>query len=154
MGPEHVQAARLMAGGEPAMDRLDLAPGLVTTHNIFGEITDSAASRTALATGFKTENGNISMAADDITPLPTVLERAEAIGKATGLVTNLYLQDATPGVWAAHAPSRDGRSIAAQQAVAEVEVLLGSGRYHIFSRHRRQFPRDVSRQNSACSTVK
>ena len=40
MGPEHVQAARLMAGGELAMDRLDPAPGLVTTHNIFGEITE------------------------------------------------------------------------------------------------------------------
>lgn len=131
MGPDHVQAARLMAGGELAMDRLDSVPGLVTTFNIFGGITDSAAAATALATGFKTENGNISMAEDDVTILETVLERAEAFGKATGIVTSVYLQDATPGVWAAHWYRRNGREIAAQQAVAGVEVLLGSGRYYM-----------------------
>ncbi len=119
MGPDHVQAARLMAGGELAMDRLDLYPGYVATVNIYGGVTDSAAAGTALATGFKTANGNISMAEDDLTILETVLERAEAFGKATGLVTNLYLQDATPGVWAAHWRSRNGREIARQQADAD-----------------------------------
>ena len=99
MGPNQVQAARLMVGGELAMDRLDSAPASVSTLNVFGEITDSAAAGTALATGFKTENGNISMAADDVTPLETVMERAQARGKATGIVSNTYVQDATPGVW-------------------------------------------------------
>jgi alkaline phosphatase len=131
MGPNQVQAARLMAGGELAMDRLDSAPVTVTTHNIFGEITDSAASGTAMATGFKTDNGNISMAADDETELPTSMELARDKGMATGIVTNTYVQDATPGVWMAHTPSRDGRAIAAQQAVSGVDVLLGSGRYYM-----------------------
>ena len=29
-----------------------------------------------MATGFKTENGNISMAEDDVTPIPTSMELA------------------------------------------------------------------------------
>jgi alkaline phosphatase len=131
MGPNQVQAARLMAGDELAMDRLDPSSVTVTTHNISGGIPDSASTGTALATGFKTENGNISMAADDETVLPTSMELARDNGMATGIVTNTYVQDATPGVWLAHAPSRDGRSIAAQQAVAGMDVLLGSGRYYM-----------------------
>jgi alkaline phosphatase len=134
MGPNHVRAARLMKGVELAMDRLDSNPSLVNTTNYKGGVTDSAAGATALATGFKTANGNISMAEDDLTNLETVLQRAEAMGKATGIVTNVYLQDATPGVWAAKWPSRNGGAIALQQAdatYARVEVLLGSGRYYM-----------------------
>jgi alkaline phosphatase len=103
-----VQAAQLMAGGELMMDRLDPAPGLATAHNIFGEITDSAAAATPLATGFKTEGGNISMAADDETALASSTELARDKGMATGLITKLYFQDATPGAWLAHAPERHG----------------------------------------------
>jgi len=143
MGPNHVQAARLMKafknGGEPlAMDLLDSKPSLVNTTNYFGGVTDSAAGATALATGYKTANGNVSWRYDDAPPgvgeLYTVLEGAEAMGKATGIVTNVYLQDATPAVWAAKWRSRDGREIARQQAEAtwaRVEVLLGSGRHYM-----------------------
>ncbi len=38
---------------------------------------------------------------------PTVLERAESVGKATGLVTDLELSDATPAVFASHVEDRD-----------------------------------------------
>ena len=133
MGPLEVEAARIMAGGELALDLLDPAPAFVTTHNIDGKITDSAAAATALATGFKTANGNISMAADDVTPLPTSMELARDNGMATGIVSNVYVQDATPGVWVAHWFTRDGRAIAAQQVDAGVDVLLGSGSYYMLS---------------------
>lgn len=129
MGPEHVRAARLLdADGVLAMDRLDPAPGLMTTHDYFGGVTDSAASGTALATGVKTYYGAISVDVDG-NRLETVLERARSAGKATGLVSSVYLEDATPAVWAAHAADRgEYASIALQQSRSGVEVLLGSGR--------------------------
>jgi alkaline phosphatase len=71
------------------------------------------------------------MAEDDVTPLPTSMELARDKGMATGIVTNTYVQDATPGVWMAHTPSRDGRAIALQQRYAGMDVLLGAGRYYM-----------------------
>jgi len=143
MGPNHVQAARLMKahknGVEPlAMDLVDYEPSLANTLNFFGKVTDSAAGATALATGYKTANGNVSWRYDDAAApdglLYSVFEPAEQLGKATGIVTNVYLQDATPGVWAAKWPSRNGSAIALQQAeatYARVEVFLGSGRHYM-----------------------
>lgn len=137
MGPAHVELARRFAPGRVlAMDRLDPYPGRMSHDNIYGEVTDSAASATAMATGQKTVNGAISV---DIAghPLETAWERAEAHGKATGIVSSVFLIDATPGVWAAHAADRyDYSSIAKQQALGlgtwqdrldGVEVLLGAG---------------------------
>ena len=137
MGPAQVELARRFAPGRVlAMDRLDPNPDLMSHDNIYGEVTDSAASATAMATGQKTYNGAMSV---DVAgnPLETVWERAEAHGKATGIVSSVFLIDATPGVWAAHAADRyQYSSIANQQALGlgtwqdrldGVEVLLGAG---------------------------
>jgi alkaline phosphatase len=144
MGTAQLELARRFAAdGKLAMDRLDASPGFVTTHDALGEITDSAAAGTALATGRKTRNGAISMVPDPqdpsnpeaFVPVETAWERAEAAGKTTGILSSVYLADATPGVWAAHSTSRyNRREIALQQAAdnpaGEVEVLLGAGRRH------------------------
>lgn len=127
MGPEQVEAGRLVLGGDLVMDLLDPVPGSVNTLNVYGEITDSAASATAYATGFKTANGNISMAEDDLTVLPTSMEAAIEEGMATGILSDVYLCDATPGVWVAHAPRRSCSTIIPQQVEACVDVLLGPG---------------------------
>jgi len=137
MGPQQVDLARRFApGGELAMDRLDSAPGQMTTNDVFGGVTDSAASATAMATGRKTINGAMSVDATG-RPLETVWDRAETHGKATGIVSSVFLIDATPGVWAAHTADRYNYSdIATQQALGlgtwegrldGVEVLLGAG---------------------------
>ncbi len=137
MGPEQVDLARRLAPGRVlAMDRLDSAPGQMTHDNVYGEITDSAASATAMATGRKTINGAMSVDATG-RPLETVWDRAETNGKATGIVSSVFLIDATPGVWAAHTANRYNYSdIAKQQALGlgtwegrldGVEVLLGAG---------------------------
>lgn len=144
MGPAQLELARRFAAdGKLAMDRLDASPGFATTHNALGEVTDSAAAGTALATGRKTRNGAISMVPDPddpsnpeaFVPVETAWERAEAAGKTTGILSSVYLADATPGVWAAHSTSRyNHREIALQQAAdnpaGDVEVLLGAGRPH------------------------
>jgi alkaline phosphatase len=144
MGPAQLELARRFAAdGRLVMDRLDSSPGFATTHNSLGEITDSAAAATALATGRKTRNGAISMVPDPgdpsnpeaFVPVETAWERAEAGGKTTGILSSVYLADATPGVWAAHSTNRyNHREIALQQAAdnpaGDVEVLLGAGRPH------------------------
>jgi len=80
MGPEQVELARHFAPGRAlAMDRLDPSPGLMSHDNVFNEVTDSAASATAMATGQKTFNGAMSVGLAGH-PLETVWERAEAHG--------------------------------------------------------------------------
>jgi alkaline phosphatase len=129
MGPEQIRAGRLFArNGELALDRVDASPGMMTTHEASGEITDSAAAATALATGHKTHNYAIAVDVDG-SSLETSLERAKASGMATGILTSVYIVDATPGVWAAHAADRGSYAeIAIQQARAGVDVILGGGR--------------------------
>jgi alkaline phosphatase len=137
LGPEQVRLAREFdADGVLALDRLDANPGLMTTDDVFGEVTDSAASATAMATGYKSYYGAVSVDVDG-NPLETALERAERQGKATGIVSSVYVEDATPGVWAAHAADRgEYAGIALQQALAGVEVILGSGRQYYLPRGR------------------
>ena len=102
--------------------------GLVGTRSANSRVTDSAAGATAFASGVKTYNGAIGVGPDTV-PVATVLERAEARGKATGLVATSTITHATPAAFAAHVPDRGFHyAIAAQLAEADVDVLLGGGR--------------------------
>jgi alkaline phosphatase len=91
-------------------------------------VTDSAAGGTAIATGVKTFNGAVGIDAEE-NPVPTVLERAGQAGKATGLVTDSQVTDATPASFGAHIADRDKQSEIARQYVEESkpEVILGGG---------------------------
>jgi alkaline phosphatase len=125
MGPVHVRLARDAAGGQPLS--LDAMPfsGLVTTREIGGRITDSAAAGTALATGHKTTNGTIAMSPDG-RRLTTILEVCNQKHKSTGVVTTDALTGATPACFMVHVPDRGMRSeIALQAAESRVPVLLG-----------------------------
>ncbi len=127
-GFEHAEAGRLVKGGDLVLDQMDPNPGSMNTLNVFGEITDSAAGATAFATGCKTANGNVSMAEDDATDLETNMEVAKYDeGMATGILSSVYLCDATPGVWLAHAPRRSCSTIIPQQIDACPDVFLGPG---------------------------
>jgi alkaline phosphatase len=128
-GFDQVAAGRLLA--PLVMDQVDPSPGSVNTSNVYGGITDSAASATAYATGFKTANGNISMLEDDLTILPTNMQAAIAEGMATGILSDVYMCDATPGVWVAHAPRRSCSVIIPQQVEACVDVFLGAAKAYV-----------------------
>jgi alkaline phosphatase len=109
MGFEQVKAAGMYANGSAGTLSFESFPhrGTVTTHAAGGDVTDSAAAATAMATGIKVANGVISVALPgDGRPLETILERLAAQGKATGLVTTTYITHATPAAFAAHAPLR------------------------------------------------
>lgn len=79
--------------------------GLVTTHSASDDITDSAASATALSTGVKTNNGTIGKdpAGND---LLTMAERARRAGKKVGIVTDDLLSGATPTAFTVHNTDR------------------------------------------------
>jgi alkaline phosphatase len=133
MGLAHWSSARIASGEPLAVARLPVI-GLVDTRCLCNRVTESAAAATALATGRRTAYRFVGMAPDS-TPLPTVLEAAEARGMATGLVTTTQIVDATPAAFAAHVPSRDLRyEIASQMAARDIEVLMGGGRSAFTSR--------------------
>lgn len=79
--------------------------GLVTTQSANSTVTDSAAAGTALATGKKTRNSMLGMDADSVavTSMAKVLHDN---GWGVGLVTTVSPDDATPGAFYAHVPSR------------------------------------------------
>jgi alkaline phosphatase len=91
-------------------------------------VTDSAAGGTSIATGVKTFNGAVGIDAEE-NPVPSVLERAREAGKATGLVSNSQITDATPASFGAHIADRDKQSEIARQYIEESkpDVILGGG---------------------------
>ena len=136
MGPAHVELTRLCLGGaQLTMEEMDeTGPSYMTTYCLdretqtIHEITDSAAAGSAIATGYKTFRGAVSVDFDG-NPLETVRERAEAVGKATGIVTDVYIQDATPAVFLVHAERRgDTMAFSVAMVESDVDVLMGAGR--------------------------
>ena len=110
MGFEQVKAAGMYANGEEGTLPFEAFPfqAEATTYSANNPVTDSAAAGTALATGFKVNNGVISMAyPGDGSELYTLLEYFKDRGKSTGLVTTTYMSHATPAAFGAHEPSRN-----------------------------------------------
>ncbi|WP_082306978.1 alkaline phosphatase [Bacillus sp. FJAT-27245] len=117
---------RWFKGKESQMD--SILVGMHRTYSADTEVTDSAAAGTAMATGVKTNNGMISTSPDG-KKLKTILQAAEASGKATGLVATSTITHATPAVFASHVASRaDEASIAPQLLENDVDVVLGGGK--------------------------
>lgn len=134
MGFEQVKAAGMFATGRPGTLSFESFPffGSMHTGNAGGEVTDSAAASTAMATGIKVGNGVISMALPgNGAPLETALERFQASGKSTGLVTTTIITHATPAAFGAHEPSRHNFSGIAGDYLndSRPNVLLGGAEY-------------------------
>jgi alkaline phosphatase len=91
-------------------------------------VTDSAAGATAFASGVRTFNGAVGVDAQG-RPVPTLLERARAAGKSTGLVTTAQVTDASPAAFGAHVSDRAEQSEIARQflEVSKPDVILGGG---------------------------
>lgn len=129
MGEAQRTAARWQAVGQSGQLAMDTMPvsGWSHTGSADNPITDSAAAGTALATGFKTNNGMISIDPYSNT-LTTILEQAQDRGMAVGLVTTVQMAHATPAVFASHVLSRNEMTeIASQMIDQQVDVLLGGG---------------------------
>ncbi len=99
--------------------------GLSTTHSLNAEVTDSAASATALATGQKTNNGLVGMSAEGKN-IKNISEIAREMGKKVGIVTNDEIVGATPSAFAVHNTSRENYSeLATSFAKFKPDVLIG-----------------------------
>ena len=127
MGIGQLSAAEFTNGEESLSISNMPYKALVTTYSESAFVTDSAASGTALATGYKTNNGRISLSTSGET-LTTVVEVAEEYGASTGVVSNTRVTHATPACFMAHVSSRGMESeIAPQVLYSGVEVVLGGG---------------------------
>ena len=101
--------------------------GLNETQSANNYVTDSPAGGTALATGTRTCNGFLGVDPDTV-QLTSVLKKAQAMGKKTGIVVNTTLTEATPGAFYAGVPSRSmGYKIAEQFCESNVDVAIGAG---------------------------
>ena len=80
--------------------------GFAETVSANSSVTDSAASGTALATGFKTNNGYIGLLPDE-TVVKNLSELARESGKLVGIVTDDNIYGATPSSFVTHCISRD-----------------------------------------------
>ena len=100
---------------------------LQKTYSLDNRVTDSAASGTALATGFKTNNTMLGQLPDG-TNTESLMELAADKGKATGIVVTTYLQHATPGAFYAHVPSRHEYATISEQLLAsDIDIAIGGG---------------------------
>jgi alkaline phosphatase len=90
--------------------------------------TDSAAAATAMSTGVKTYNGAIGVDMDEKS-VPHVLELAEDMGKATGVITSVQWTHATPAGFSAHNVSRNNYAEIGQEMVYDsaIDVVMGAG---------------------------
>jgi len=96
-------------------------------------VTDSAAGATALATGFKSYNGAISVNRQHI-PIGTMMQVAKQLGKANGIVASSQVNHATPASFLAHNKSRRNYNEIADmyldyriEGKTVADVILGGG---------------------------
>lgn len=118
MGASSITAAYYARGGL-AMTQAPVQ-GLVATHGVDRLVNDSAATATALATGRRARYRTVGVApgqGGELEPATSVLERAEAQGLRTGLITSTTLTHATPAAFYAHQPNRGREDLIAGQFV-------------------------------------
>ena len=120
---------RLTNRGQTNIEKLleEGTSGLVLTSALDGFVTDSAAAATAIACGRKTLPGMIGVDCQG-RQMESLLERAQKLGKATGLISTIRVTDATPAAFGAHIHTRYlQRKIANQLLEKKIDVLLSGG---------------------------
>lgn len=115
-------------------------PGGYDPHLIYSDFaymktkpTESSAAATAISSGVKTNN--ICLGVDpEGNPVRHIMEDAEAMGKATGVVSTMFFSHATPAGFIAHATSRELYSEIANymlwQSAADVIITAGHPWYN------------------------
>ncbi len=130
LAPGRLAATRLYIGGADAHLAVDSMGhlALITNHSKDFAVSDQAAAATAMATGVKVNNRTIAMDANG-KPLTSIIELARQRGRATGLVTNGKLTDATCAAFYAHAGNPNNVDDIALQFVegAKIDIALSGG---------------------------
>lgn len=127
MGLSQITAAMYRNGNTLNLEQFPIV-GLQKSYAANNLITDSAAGATAFSAGVKTYNGAIGLDADS-TPVTTILEEADRMGFATGMVVTSTIVHATPASFIAHAKSRNYyEEIAADFLDTEIDLFIGGGK--------------------------
>ncbi len=130
-GPASLMMARDFARATGLRETLyldEILVGAVRTSSANREVTDSAAGATAFACGVKANHQAVGVDASG-QPATSVLEVAEQLGMATGVIATKAITDATPAAFTAHVPHRydDEPEIAIQQINGGFDLLFGGG---------------------------
>ena len=131
MGMEHIAAGQYASGNHFAFTEWQFAASNTDSLTPGGknasELTDSAASGTALATGRLTLNGYVGLDQNKV-ELITVLDTARSEGKKTGVITTDNLYGATPGAFTAHCDDRNESMeiLLSQIQTSNVDFLCGA----------------------------
>lgn len=126
MGIEQIGAAWVANRGQLNMDKMPYV-GLQRTYCLDWLVTDSAAAGTALATGNKTNKGMVATLPDGTEPA-SMLDKAQQVGKRTGVVVVCRLNDATPATFCCNNPDRDdAEEITADYLTSGVDYIAGGG---------------------------
>jgi len=101
--------------------------GLIKTSSSIEDVTDSAASGTAFASGVKTYNGAIGVATDS-TEVPTIVEIATKKNIRSGVISTSSIVHATPASFYAHALRRGYyEEIASDMVASDIDFFAGGG---------------------------
>mgnify|MGYP001776632094 CR=1 FL=1 len=101
--------------------------GLCTTYSADSNITDSAASGTAIATGNKTNNHALGTAPDG-SPLKSMAYTLHEKGYNVGIMSSVPVNHATPGAFYAHQKDRNSYyEISLEIPESGFEFFAGSG---------------------------
>lgn len=137
MGISTITAARIFEGQQKGLEgeRNKLAfeklpyVALSKTYSANQQTSDSAPTMTAIVSGVKTNDGELSINQSVVRSEPnnaviqankvaTILEQAEISGRSTGVVTTARLTHATPAATYAHTSNRDWEANANLPAAA------------------------------------
>lgn len=124
--------------------------GLMRTTSYGDIVTDSAAAATAMACGQKVLNESLGLDANGY-PCETVLEKAEKMGKATGLVSTTRITHATPAGFAAHQVYREMENQIAEDIIEkhDVDVMLSGGVAYLIP----QFKDEIKKEPMKASDI-
>jgi len=126
MGVNHLESARIVKGDALACDCMPHTV-MVSTCNVEGTVTDSAASATAMATGVKTVNKAIGVDKDG-NEVPNLGEFFKGMGMRVGTVVTQIVPHATPAGFFAHNQYRDNYGdLFADMLKLNMDVIFGGG---------------------------
>ncbi len=107
----------------------------MTTYSANSLITDSSASGTAMATGYKTDNHMVSISPDLKVKYETVAEKAKKAGYKVGILTTVTIDHATPACFYAHQEKRNNYyEIGLQLPESNFDFFAGGGFKNIGTR--------------------